>query len=112
MTHLKNLLDIRTLLLLALGMFCALFALPAIADDAEQVMNWGVMGMQLFGGLALFLFGMEQMAEREGGRRPAHEIDTARLTSNRIGRRDRRLRHRGDPVVVGDDARRRFHSPA
>ena len=25
-------------------------------------MNWGVMGMELFGGLALFLFGMEQMA--------------------------------------------------
>ena len=33
------------------------------ADASAQTMNWGVMGMQLFGGLDLFLHGMEQMAD-------------------------------------------------
>jgi phosphate:Na+ symporter len=29
----------------------------------EQAINWGHMSMGLFGGLALFLFGMEQMSD-------------------------------------------------
>ena len=32
------------------------------ASDVQQDMNWGVMTMQLFGGLALFLFGMDLMS--------------------------------------------------
>ena len=36
--------------------------LPAFAaDDSVQALATGQMTMQLFGGLALFLFGMEQM---------------------------------------------------
>lgn len=49
---------------LLIGLLPSFFIVPALAEgDAEQIMEWGVMGMQLFGGLALFLFGMEQMAE-------------------------------------------------
>jgi phosphate:Na+ symporter len=64
---------------------CALFALPALAEDMEQTTHWGVMGMQLFGGLALFLFGMEQMAgalKAVAGQRMKAIL--ARPTSNRI----------------------------
>ncbi|MCG8122593.1 MAG: hypothetical protein N0E55_01315, partial [Candidatus Thiodiazotropha taylori] len=53
----------RPLILLCLGGILALFTLPAFGATAEQSIEWGVMGMKLFGGLALFLFGMEQMAD-------------------------------------------------
>ncbi|MDJ0740146.1 MAG: Na/Pi cotransporter family protein [Gammaproteobacteria bacterium] len=85
MTPNLNPLDLRTGVLLALGAICALFAVPALAEDSAQVMNWGVMGMQLFGGLALFLFGMEQMADAlkaVAGQRMKNIL--ARLTTNRI----------------------------
>ncbi len=50
--------------LLAGAAICALFwAVPVFAADGASQMEWGVMGMQLFGGLALFLFGMEQMTD-------------------------------------------------
>jgi phosphate:Na+ symporter len=40
-----------------------MLALPVWAETAgEPSIDWGVMAMRLFGGLALFLFGMEQMA--------------------------------------------------
>ena len=73
--------------LLACAAVCALFwAIPAFAaDGASQKMNWGVMGMELFGGLALFLFGMEQMAaalKAVAGERM--KMILAKLTSNRI----------------------------
>ncbi len=48
------------LLLIALSM---LIALPAFADSNADSMAWGLMAMKLYGGLALFLFGMEQMAD-------------------------------------------------
>lgn len=39
-------------------------AVPAFAaGDGNKEMAWGFMGMDLFGGLALFLYGMEKMAE-------------------------------------------------
>lgn len=47
-----------------IGLSGLFFALPVFADGAADVgIEWGVMGMKLFGGLALFLFGMEQMAD-------------------------------------------------
>ena len=49
--------------LLILGALASQVLLPAWAADGEQEMAWGTMGMELFGGLAVFLFGMEQMAE-------------------------------------------------
>ena len=52
----------RVLLLLLIGV-AAFWMFPVYAADAAQDMEWGVMGMKLFGGLALFLFGMEQMAD-------------------------------------------------
>ena len=66
MAYFKSLSDIRVRIavVLVLGLFVTLGAFPALAaGDSEKAMNWGVMGMQLFGGLALFLFGMEQMAD-------------------------------------------------
>jgi len=56
----------KIVLLLVLGMTAGLSAFPALAvgiGDPEQVIDWWTMGMTLLGGLAVFLFGMEQMAE-------------------------------------------------
>jgi phosphate:Na+ symporter len=66
---------------------CLLFsATPVLAAGAEaEVMDWGTMGMQLVGGLALFLFGMEQMSDAlkaVAGERMKQIL--ARLTANRI----------------------------
>jgi phosphate:Na+ symporter len=63
-----------------------LLATPlALATNGEQLMDWGTMGMQLLGGLALFLFGIEQMAEAlkvVAGERM--KLILARLTTNRF----------------------------
>ena len=63
-----------------------LAATPAIAAaaDSSADMTWGNMGMTLAGGLALFLFGMDQMSE--GLKAAAGErmkVILARLTTNR-----------------------------
>jgi phosphate:Na+ symporter len=59
---------------------------PAFAaGDAEQSINWGQMSMTLLGGLAVFLFGMEQMAEalkRVAG--DSMKQILAKLTNSRI----------------------------
>jgi phosphate:Na+ symporter len=64
----------------------AALATPVYAADADtQQMEWGIMGMQLFGGLALFLFGMEQMADAlkaVAGERM--KLILAKLTANRF----------------------------
>jgi phosphate:Na+ symporter len=74
----------QLLILLAAGAF--MFAFPVFAGtSAESGMNWGVMAMQLFGGLALFLFGMEQMADSlkaVAGERMKGIL--AKLTANRF----------------------------
>ncbi len=50
-----------------LGLFsfcCATIGRTVWAEDNISItMDWGTMSMQLLGGLALFLFGMEQMAD-------------------------------------------------
>ncbi len=69
--------------LLAAAMVC--FGLPALAaEGASSSIAAGQMAMQLFGGLALFLFGIEQMTEAlkaVAGERMRAVL--ARLTSNR-----------------------------
>ena len=68
-------------LLLLTGLGMPVFAAEATRDSME----WGVMGMQLFGGLALFLFGMEQMADAlkaVAGERM--RLILAKLTANRF----------------------------
>ena len=55
------------------------------ATAAEEGIEWWSMGMQLFGGLAIFLFGMEQMAEalkKVAGNRMKTILGT--LTTNRL----------------------------
>lgn len=77
--------SVRVLFLCLSGLISVLVAFPAAAADAEQTMEWGVMGMKLFGGLALFLFGMEQMAESlkaVAGERMKTIL--AKLTTNRF----------------------------
>jgi phosphate:Na+ symporter len=63
-----------------------LAATPAFAaSGSEAVINWWNMTMTLFGGLALFLFGMEQMADAlkaVAGERM--KIILAKLTTNRF----------------------------
>ncbi len=53
----------RILFLAIAAVIGSIWAIPALAADGGKEMAWGVMGMQLFGGLALFLFGMEQMSD-------------------------------------------------
>jgi phosphate:Na+ symporter len=78
--------SIPGLLLLACAAMAILAAMPVLAATAdEQTMDWWTMGMQLFGGLALFLFGMEQMADAlkaVAGERM--KIILAKLTTNRF----------------------------
>jgi len=62
-------------------------SVPALATAAggDNGMDWWNMSMQLFGGLALFLFGMEQMADAlkaVAGERM--KLILARLTTNRF----------------------------
>jgi phosphate:Na+ symporter len=54
----------RTVMVLAMTIALWLAATPTLAAAAEgKDIDWFAMSMQLFGGLAIFLFGMEQMAE-------------------------------------------------
>ncbi len=70
--------------------FSVLFIITATSSVAwgatdENAVDWGVMGMGLFGGLALFLFGMEQMADAlkaVAGERMKDVL--AKLTTNRF----------------------------
>jgi len=70
--------------LLAAGALLA--TAPVLAADAGgETLEWWSMAMKLFGGLALFLFGMDQMAEAlkaVAGERM--KIILARLTTNRF----------------------------
>jgi len=78
--------DLKTrVMLLMLVWVGAFWIFPAFAADGAQEMEWGVMGMKLFGGLALFLFGMEQMADAlkaVAGERM--KLILAKLTTNRF----------------------------
>ena len=59
------------------------FALAA--DDAVASLDWFTMGMGLFGGLALFLFGMEQMSDAlKSAAGNGMKTLLTRLTSNRV----------------------------
>ncbi|MEA3412236.1 MAG: Na/Pi cotransporter family protein [Pseudomonadota bacterium] len=73
-------------LIVGLGMLLAMMLAPVLAaEPATQQMEWGTMSMKLLGGLALFLFGMEQMAEAlkaVAGERM--KIILAKLTTNRF----------------------------
>jgi phosphate:Na+ symporter len=71
----------RVLLMLALLMM----SIPAVAATDAASIHWWDMGMKLFGGLALFLFGMDQMADAlkaVAGDRMKNIL--ARLTTNRF----------------------------
>ena len=75
---------VRWLTVIGLAAAFWLFAMPASAADDPGI-AWWTMGMTLFGGLAIFLFGMEQMAESlktVAGNRMKDIL--AKLTSNRI----------------------------
>ena len=73
-------------LLTAFAILVALAVTPALAESgAVDEIDWWNMGMTLFGGLALFLFGMEQMADAlkaVAGERM--KLILAKLTTNRF----------------------------
>jgi phosphate:Na+ symporter len=79
-------LSVSRFLLLALAVLTVFTVTPAYAaSGAESGIDWWTMGMTLFGGLALFLFGMEQMADAlkaVAGERM--KLILAKLTTNRF----------------------------
>ncbi|MEW8507368.1 MAG: Na/Pi cotransporter family protein [Candidatus Thiodiazotropha sp.] len=79
-------LNLKQTIVMLIAVLSMALALPVFADaGADAGIDWGVMGMKLFGGLALFLFGMEQMADAlkavAGGRM---KNILAKLTTNRL----------------------------
>jgi len=79
----KNRLKVAIFSAAALSLFW--ISNSAFAAGNKQEIDWLVMAMQLFGGLAIFLFGMEQMAESlkaVAGERMKGIL--AKLTSNRF----------------------------
>jgi phosphate:Na+ symporter len=78
--------DARNLFVVVLCAVAMLIAMPAFAAaDDEAGISWFSMGMQLFGGLAIFLFGMEQMAaslKKVAGNKMKAILGT--LTTNRV----------------------------
>ena len=81
--------SVHRFLLPALAVLAALAVTPAFAAaaaaGADSEINWWNMGMTLFGGLALFLYGMEQMADAlkaVAGERM--KVILAKLTTNRF----------------------------
>jgi phosphate:Na+ symporter len=76
---------LTTLIALCVGVLILGFASFARAEDGGTEIDWAVMGMGLFGGLALFLYGMEQMSEAlkaVAGERMKDIL--AKLTTNRF----------------------------
>jgi phosphate:Na+ symporter len=75
----------RAFLLLA-GLLLGLLTLPVLAaDSAGQDIDWFKLGMGLLGGLAMFLFGMEQMSEGLKAAAGDKLRDVlSRLTRNRV----------------------------
>ncbi len=77
--------QMRIVTLLSLGALLGFAAAPALAAEGDKGISWGNMAMQLFGGLAIFLFGMEQMAtalKKVAGDRMKAIL--AKLTTNRV----------------------------
>ena len=74
------------LIVIGVGLITAFAATSVLAaTNSTEQMEWAKMAMQLFGGLALFLFGMEQMADAlraVAGERM--KLILAKLTSNRL----------------------------
>jgi phosphate:Na+ symporter len=75
----------KRLLLLILVSTMVWLPAAALAGDGGKEIAWGDMGMELFGGLAIFLFGMEQMADalKAVAGNSMKQI-LARLTNSRI----------------------------
>jgi phosphate:Na+ symporter len=89
MSALLALMGVAILLFLDPGALFAsgvdLEATKAALEKAPQEIQWGTMSMELFGGLALFLFGMEQMTDSLkaiAGTRMKNVL--AKLTTNRV----------------------------
>lgn len=71
------------LFLIAASYFRPTYSLAA--EASEQAMNWGHMSMGLLGGLALFLFGMEQMSDAlKSTMGDQMKVLLAKLTRNRF----------------------------
>ncbi|RCX28391.1 Na/Pi cotransporter family protein [Thioalbus denitrificans] len=67
------------------ALLLAIAASPALGAATEASLDWWQMSMQLLGGLALFLFGMEQMAEAlKAVAGDGLKVLLARLTGNRV----------------------------
>ena len=75
------------LILLTTAFLLFILALPALAatQNSEMDIEWFTLGMGLFGGLAMFLFGMEQMSEGlQAAAGDSLKQVLSRLTRNRV----------------------------
>jgi len=76
----------RMPLLIVLGVILGIVSFPVLgASEVDKTLDWWQMGMKLLGGLALFLYGMEQMSDAlkaVAGERM--KVILAKLTTNRF----------------------------
>ena len=73
--------------IVALGLLLGAVIVPAFAaaTGSSDDMDWGNMAMKLLGGLALFLYGMEMMADSlKAAAGERMKVILARLTTNRF----------------------------
>ena len=77
--------NLSRFLVLVAGSLLLITAGPAFAAEGGKDIAWWTMAMQLFGGLALFLFGMEQMGQalKEVAGERLRDI-LGKLTTNRV----------------------------
>ncbi len=78
--------NFRTLLLLTLGALALTFVLPVLAASTiEEPINWYTLIMGMFGGLAIFLIGLDMLSGAlQAAAGEKLKIILARLTTNRI----------------------------
>ncbi len=76
----------RVVLVLLIGAIMSFLAAPVLAGSGgDEGIEWGFMTMALFGGLAIFLFGMEQMADAlKAVAGEKMKVILAKLTTNRF----------------------------
>ena len=82
----KTVVNLRTLFVLGCGLVVCWLAAPVLAaEPGGEAIDWFVLGMGMFGGLAVFLFGLEHLSGAlQAAAGEKLKVVLAKLTTNRI----------------------------